>query len=150
MYDQFPWLSPKEFSGTTYPFAAEGRIRSLEMHFHYLKMGDADRVRCATYMLREEASLCWERAEHGVDLATLTWVQFKSIFYKKYFSADIRGCLKREFMTPRQGDTNVTEFLRKFDRGCHFVPLIARDIAEKLKHFMDGIRSTIRHDMMMM
>ncbi|XP_075478791.1 uncharacterized protein LOC142519641 [Primulina tabacum] len=32
----------------------------------------------------------------------------------------------------------MAEFVRKFDRGCHFVPLIARDAAEKLRHFMDG------------
>ncbi|XP_073033819.1 uncharacterized protein [Primulina eburnea] len=113
-------------------------------------MGDADRVRCSTYIFRDDASLWWEGAEHGIDLATLTCVRFKVIFYEKYFTADIRGCLMREFMSLRQGDTSVAEFVRKFDRRCYFVPLIARDAAEKLRHFLDGLRPTIQCDVMMM
>ncbi|XP_073283695.1 uncharacterized protein [Primulina huaijiensis] len=150
VYGQFRMQGPNEFSSTTDPCAAEGWIRSLEVHFHYLNMGDADRVRCATYMFRDDASLWWEGAEHGINLATLTWVRFKEIFYDKYFTADVRGRLKREFLTPRQGDTIVAEFVRKFDRGCHFVPFIARDAAEKLRHFLDCLRPTIHRDIMMM
>ncbi|XP_073041971.1 uncharacterized protein [Primulina eburnea] len=113
-------------------------------------MGDADRVRCATYLFRDDGSLWWKGAEHGVNLATLTWVQFKEIFYEKYFTAKVRGRLKREFMTLRQGDISVAEFVKKFDRGCHFVPLIARDAAENLRQFMDGLRPTILNNVMMM
>ncbi|XP_073037559.1 uncharacterized protein [Primulina eburnea] len=113
-------------------------------------MEDADRVRCVTYMFRDFASLWWERAEHGIDIATLNWARFKEIFYEKYFTVKIRGRLKREFMSLRQGDSTVAEFMRKFDRDCHFLPLIARDPAEKLRHFLDGLRPVIRPDVMMM
>ncbi|XP_073019881.1 uncharacterized protein [Primulina eburnea] len=113
-------------------------------------MGDADRVSCTTYLLRDDASLWWEGVEHGVNLATITWPQFKDIFYEKYFTADARGRLKREFMSLRQGDLSVADYVKKFDRGCHFVPLIARDPAEKLRHFMDGLRPTLRNNVMMM
>ncbi|XP_073277659.1 uncharacterized protein [Primulina huaijiensis] len=150
VYDHFRRLAPKEFSGTTDPFAAEGWIRSLEVHFRYLDMGDADRVRCTTYLLRDDTSLWWEGVEHGVDLATFTWAQFKTKFYEKYFTADVRGRIKREFMTLRQGDVPVADFVKKFDRGCHFVPLIAGDAEEKMRHFMDGLRPTIRDKVMMM
>ncbi|XP_073057405.1 uncharacterized protein [Primulina eburnea] len=113
-------------------------------------MRDADHVRCTTNLFRDDASLWWEGAEHGVNLATLTWDRFKEIFYEKYFTADVRGRLKREFMTLRQGDTSIAESVNKFDRNCHFVPLIARDAAEKLRHFMDGLRPTIRKNVMTM
>ncbi|XP_075515534.1 uncharacterized protein LOC142550181 [Primulina tabacum] len=139
MYDQFRRLSTKKFSGTTNPFAAESWIRSFEVHFHYLNMGDADQVRCATYMLRDYDFLWWEGDEHGVNLATLIWVQFKNIFYEKYLNTEVCGRLKRKFMTLLQGETIVAEFVRRFDRGCHFVPFIARDAAEKMRHFMDGL-----------
>ncbi|XP_073049548.1 uncharacterized protein [Primulina eburnea] len=72
------------------------------------------------------------------------------IFYEKYLTANVRGRLKREFMSLRQGDSTVAEFVRKFDKGCHFVPFIARDAAEKLRHFMDDLQPTIRHNVMMM
>ncbi|XP_073279538.1 uncharacterized protein [Primulina huaijiensis] len=139
IYYQIRRLGLKEFSSTTDPFVAQGLIRYMGVHFHYLNMGDANRVRCATYMLRDDASLWWEGAEHGVNLATLTWVQFKNIFYDKYFTADVRGRLKREFMSLCQGDMTVAEFVRKFDRGCQFVLFISRDSAKKLRHFVDGL-----------
>ncbi|XP_073056891.1 uncharacterized protein [Primulina eburnea] len=126
------------------------QLQQQQVHFRYLNMGDADRVRCTTYLLRDDASLWWEGVEHGVNLATITWPQFKDIFYEKYFTADARGRLKREFMSLRQGDLSVADYVKKFDRGCHFVPLIARDPAEKLRHFMDGLRPTLRNNVMMM
>ncbi|XP_075497673.1 uncharacterized protein LOC142534834 [Primulina tabacum] len=99
---------------------------------------DADRVRCTIYLLKGDASLWWEGAEQGVNLATLTWEDFKSVLYDKYFTTDVRSRLKREFISLRQ-HLSVAEFVQKFDRGCHFVPLIA----------LDGLRPTIRHDVML-
>ncbi|XP_073057271.1 uncharacterized protein [Primulina eburnea] len=139
IYDQFQRLGPKEFSGTTVSFATMAWIRALEVHFCYLNMGDADHVRCATYMFRDDAFLWWEGAKHNINLATFTWARFKEIFYEKYFTSDVRGQLNKEFMTLCQGDTSVAEFVKKFDKCCQFVPLIARDVAEKLRHFLDGI-----------
>ncbi|XP_075478869.1 uncharacterized protein LOC142519726 [Primulina tabacum] len=131
VYEGFRRMNPKGFSGTTDPFVAEGWIRSLEVIFRYMDMADADRVRCSIYLLKGNASLWWEGAERGVNLATLTWEDFKRIFYDKYLSSDIPSRLKREFMSLRQGGSSVAEFVQKFDRDCHFVPLIANDDAEK-------------------
>ncbi|XP_075473864.1 uncharacterized protein LOC142504907 [Primulina tabacum] len=126
-YERFRKMNPEDFHGTTDPFVAEGWIRSLE--------GDA--------------YLWWEGAKRGVNPDTLTWEEFKRVFYDKYFTFDVRSRLKREFMSLRQGDWYVVEFVQKFDRGCHFVPLITNDAAEKLRHFLDGLRSTIRRDVML-
>ncbi|XP_075478894.1 uncharacterized protein LOC142519749 [Primulina tabacum] len=90
------------------------------------------------------------RPRHITESATLTWVQFKNTFYEKYFTADALGRLKKEFMSLHQGDMYVAEFIRRFDRGCHFVPLIAREDSEKLRHFLDGLRPTTRRDVMLM
>ncbi|XP_075478860.1 uncharacterized protein LOC142519718 [Primulina tabacum] len=133
IYEQFRRLNPKEFSGTKDLFMAKGWIRFLELHFRYLDMRDADRVRCATYMLRDDASLLREGAAHGVNLATLMWDQFKDLFYGNYSSAYVRGRLTTEFISLRQGDSTVAVFIRKFDRGCHFVPIIVRDAAENMR-----------------
>lgn len=91
-------------------------------------MADADRIRFAIFLLKG-ATLWWEGAERGVNLHTLTWEEFKRIFYEKYFSADVGSTLKRMFTSLRQGDLSVAEFVRKFDKECHFVPLIANDAA---------------------
>ncbi|XP_075481187.1 uncharacterized protein LOC142521899 [Primulina tabacum] len=141
IYEQFRRLDLKEFGGTIYPFFAEGWVRSLELHFDYLQIGDGNRVKCGVYMLRDDASLWWEGAAHAVD--------FKEMFYGKFFPADVRGPPDEEFVSLRQGDSSVVEFIRKFDRGCHLVPLIARDARQKLRHFIDGLRPTLCRDVML-
>ncbi|XP_073024253.1 uncharacterized protein [Primulina eburnea] len=146
VFEQFRRLNTKEFGGTTDPFVVEGWIRSLELLFDYLQMRNGDRARCAIYMLRDDASLWWEGAAHAVDVATLTWARFREMFFRKYFPADVRGRLTREFMSLRQGDLSMVEFIRKFDRGCHFVPMIEEDVVQKLRHFLEGPRPTLGCD----
>ncbi|XP_073030669.1 uncharacterized protein [Primulina eburnea] len=149
IYEQFRRMNAEDFRGTTDPFVHEGWIRSLEVIFRYMDMADTDRVSCTIYLLKGDASLWWEGAEQGVNLATLTWEEFKRVFYDKYFTYDVRSSLKREFTSLRQGHLYVAEFVQKFDSSCHFVPLIANDTAEKLRHFFDGLRPTIRRDVML-
>ncbi|XP_073033789.1 uncharacterized protein [Primulina eburnea] len=132
VYERFRRMDPKEFSGTTDPMIAE--------------RWDADRVRCAIFLLTGDVGLWWESASVLVNLQTLSWDGFKEVFYSKYFTEEVRSRLTREFMTLRQGDNSVAEFVRKFERGCHFVPLIANDIREKLKNFIDGLRSILHRD----
>ncbi|XP_073304593.1 uncharacterized protein [Primulina huaijiensis] len=137
-------LPPPSPSGDAATQVLEGMARLLE------QIRDDDRVRCAIYMLRDDASLWWEGAAHAVDLATLTWDRFKEMFYGKYFPADVRGRMTREFKSLREGDSYVVEFIRKFDRGCHFMPMKARYVAQKLRNFLDGLRPTLRRDVMLM
>ncbi|KZV52398.1 hypothetical protein F511_33539 [Dorcoceras hygrometricum] len=57
--------------------------------------------------------------------------------------------LIREFMSLRQGDRSVAEYVRLFERGCHFVPSISLVDSKKLRQFTDGLRPDIRHDVNM-
>ncbi|XP_073041900.1 uncharacterized protein [Primulina eburnea] len=150
VFQKFCKLNLKEFGGTTDPFVAEGWIRSLELQFDYLQMKDEDRARYAIYMLRDDASLRWEGAAHAVDVATLTWARFREMFFGKYFPADVRGCVKREFLSLRQGDVSVADFICNFDRGRYFVPMIVGDVVQKLRHFLHGLIPTLRRDVMVM
>ncbi|XP_073139055.1 uncharacterized protein [Henckelia pumila] len=147
--ERFKKQEPKEFKGTTNPLVSEEWIRSLETIFAYMRVTDADRVRCAIYMLKEDAALWWEGAVIGVNLTTLTWENFRTMFFEKYYTAEERGRLIREFMSLRQGDKSVAEYVKQFERGCHFVPLIANDEQERLRHFTDGLRPDIKLDVFM-
>ncbi|KAG6510107.1 hypothetical protein ZIOFF_028115 [Zingiber officinale] len=82
-------------------------------------------------------------------METLTWEEFKKIFYDKYFTPDVQARLKRESRNLRQGDMSMAEYVKKFDRGCHFLPLIADNPAKKLQYFLDGLSPTIRRDVLM-
>ncbi|XP_075521483.1 uncharacterized protein LOC142554698 [Primulina tabacum] len=109
-----------------------------------MELQDADRVRCATYLLKDDARLWWEGASVSVNLQTLMWEGFKEVFYSNYFTDKVRSRLTREFMMLRQGERSVVEFVKKFQQGCHFVSLIANDAREKLRHFMDVLQSILR------
>ncbi|KAG6506389.1 hypothetical protein ZIOFF_031712 [Zingiber officinale] len=68
------------------------------------------------------------------------------VFYGKYFTIDNRTQMSKEFLELRQGDMTVAEYVKKFERGHYFVPMFARQLAKELKHFIEGLRATIRHD----
>ncbi|XP_075483660.1 uncharacterized protein LOC142523815 [Primulina tabacum] len=125
---------------------AEGWIKSTEVIFTFMELQDADRVSCATFLLTGDARLWWESASVAVNLKTLTWEGFKEVFYSKYFNEEVCSRFTREFMTLRQRDRRVAEFMRKFEHGCHFVPLIANDVREKLRYFLDGLRPILCRD----
>ncbi|XP_073298509.1 uncharacterized protein [Primulina huaijiensis] len=69
------------------------------------------------------------------------------MFFGKYFPADVNGLLTREFLSLWQWDLSVAEFIHKFDRGCHFVPMIARDATKKLRHFAEQALRDIDFEM---
>ncbi|XP_073033895.1 uncharacterized protein [Primulina eburnea] len=97
-----------------------------------MELTDADRVRCATFLLSRDARLWWESASVAINLQTLSWTEFKEVFFANYFT--------------EEGDNSVAEFVRRFERGCYFVPLISNDAQAKLRHFMDGSRQILRRD----
>ncbi|KZV37726.1 hypothetical protein F511_16266 [Dorcoceras hygrometricum] len=57
---RFRKQGPKEFVGTTDPLVAEEWIHSLETIFSYVGLQDADKVRCAIFMMKGDAALWWE------------------------------------------------------------------------------------------
>ncbi|KZV45841.1 hypothetical protein F511_32277 [Dorcoceras hygrometricum] len=81
-------------------------------------------------------------------METLDWVGSKKLFYDKYFTPDVQAKLKREFTNLQHGDMTVAEYVKKFDRGCRFSPLIVNDPAKKFQHFLDGLSPTIHRDVL--
>ncbi|XP_073120751.1 uncharacterized protein [Henckelia pumila] len=111
---------------------------------------DVNRVKCAVYMMRGDAASWWEGAVRGVNLPTLTWTEFRRMFFAKYFTEDVRSRMIRECMSLYQGDKSVVEYITQFERGCRFVPLITNIAPEKLRQFIDGLRAAIKHDVRML
>ncbi|XP_073121846.1 uncharacterized protein [Henckelia pumila] len=117
--ERFRSNGPKEFAGSTDPLEAEEWVKSLEDIFVYMQLADENRVRCAVFMLRGDARLWWE------------------------------GAKLNEFLNLKQGGMLVAEYIKKFERGCYFVPLIETIAIENLRHFMDGLKPTIKRDVIM-
>ncbi|XP_073137276.1 uncharacterized protein [Henckelia pumila] len=146
IYKSFLELGPPEFKGETDPLIAEQWFQAMETAFEFMQITDADRLRCATYMFRDDARVWWNGAKAALNLTTLTWNGFKDVFYGKYFTVSTRNRLAREFLEIRQGNMSIAEYVKKFERGRYFVPMISGEPAEELKHFTEGLNAFIRKD----
>ncbi|XP_073153742.1 uncharacterized protein [Henckelia pumila] len=82
----------------------------------------------------------------ALNLTTLNCNGFKDVFYGKYFTVSTRTRLAKEFLEIRQGNMSIAEYVKKFERGRYFVPMIFGDPAEELKHFIEGLNAFIRKD----
>ncbi|XP_073153285.1 uncharacterized protein [Henckelia pumila] len=146
IYKRFLELGPPEFKGETDPLIAEQWFQAMETAFEFMQITDADRLRCATYMFRDDARVWWNGAKAALNLTTLTWNGFKDVFYGKYFTVSTQNRLAREFLEIRQGNMSIAEYVKKFERGRYFVLMISGDPTEELKHFTEGLNAFIRKD----
>ncbi|XP_075499235.1 uncharacterized protein LOC142537620 [Primulina tabacum] len=149
VYDRFRRLNPPEFMGSTDPAVAEEWIKSLESIFSYLHMEYADKVTCAIFLLTKHARIWWESARVALPVGPLTWGTFKTVFYNKYFSKDVRAKKASDFLNLKQGTMSMTEYIQQFEAGVQYVPYIAQDDTSKGEHFMRGLRSEIKRDVRM-
>ncbi|XP_073049499.1 uncharacterized protein [Primulina eburnea] len=112
-------------------------------------MDDADQVTCAIFLLTKHARIWWESARVALPVEPLTWGTFKTMFYNKYFSKDVRAKKASDFLNLKQGTMSMTEYIQKCEAGVQYVPYIARDDTSKGEHFMRGLRSEIKRDVRM-
>ncbi|XP_035844033.1 uncharacterized protein LOC118490479 [Helianthus annuus] len=112
------------------------------------------KVRLATYKLEDDAQTWWEgykQVKGGDDFdANLSWVDFRNIFYDKYFSTADKEAYIREYAIIRQGsDEPASEFITRFSRLASIVGDVAGSAevqAEKCKWAVnDRIRKSIMY-----
>lgn len=107
---------------------------------------DAKKIMCATFMIKREARKWWEAAKLGNGLRTMTWSQFKDIFFEKYFTVDVRAQRADQFYSLRQGDKSVNDYVRKFEQLVTYVPHLAKESVDKMNAFLRGLNSKMRKD----
>nr|GFA81567.1 hypothetical protein [Tanacetum cinerariifolium] len=84
-------------------------------------------------------------------LITVTWADFKKLFFLQFFSRAEQECLKREYHSIRQTNTETsTKFMQRFLRLAGFLEAAAGTEEEQAKNFQWGLRrSTLNHLMCM-
>nr|GEV80905.1 zinc finger, CCHC-type, retrotransposon Gag domain protein [Tanacetum cinerariifolium] len=84
-------------------------------------------------------------------LITVTWAEFKKLFFLQYFPRAEQEHLKREYHSIRQTNTETsTEFMQRFLRLAGFLGAAAGTEEEQGKNFQWGLRrSTLNHLMCM-
>nr|GFB20248.1 zinc finger, CCHC-type, retrotransposon Gag domain protein [Tanacetum cinerariifolium] len=84
-------------------------------------------------------------------LITITWENFKKLFFLQFFPRAEQERLKREYHSIRQTNTETsTEFMQRFLRLAGFLGATAGTEEEQAKNFQWGLRrSTLNHLMCM-
>ncbi|KAD3640831.1 hypothetical protein E3N88_30054 [Mikania micrantha] len=152
---RFQKQKPRSFTHATNPIEARNWIAHVEKIFEVLGVADQYKARLATYKLDDDAQTWWEGfkpAKGGETyVATLSWADFRNIFYDKYFSTANQEAYKREYAVIRQGnDDPASEFITCFARLASIVGDAAGSAAVQAEKCKWAVCDRIRKSIMFM
>nr|GEW88002.1 hypothetical protein [Tanacetum cinerariifolium] len=132
--ERFNKQKPHSFEKATFPVDAENWISHIEKIFDVMGCEDAFKTRLAVYKFEGNALAWWKayKQAKGGDawLVTVTWADFKKLFFLQFFPRAEQEHLKREYHSIRQPAAGTEE--------------------EQAKNFQWGLRrSTLNHLMCM-
>ncbi|XP_020084711.1 uncharacterized protein PB18E9.04c-like [Ananas comosus] len=144
--NEFKKSAPPPFSGATNPDEAENWIKEMEKAFTAMQCTDEEKVRFGTFMLQGRANNWWESElrTRGSNLSAISWKDFRSAFYAKYFPRSKLRQLERQFLDLKQGSMSVEEYEAEFDRLSQFAPKLVDDNESRAKRFEEGLNGYIR------
>nr|GEY34203.1 zinc finger, CCHC-type, retrotransposon Gag domain protein [Tanacetum cinerariifolium] len=134
---------------------AENWISHMEKIFDVMGCEDAFKTRLAVYKFEGNALAWWKayKQAKGGDtwLVTVTWADFKKLFFLQFFPRAEQERLKREYHYIRQTSTETSmEFMQRFLRLAGFLGAATGTEEEQAKNFQWGLRrSTLNHLMCM-
>ncbi|GJS21351.1 zinc finger, CCHC-type, retrotransposon gag domain protein [Tanacetum coccineum] len=153
--ERFGKQKPRSFSSATTLVDAENWIAHIEKIFEVLGCADEFKARLASYKFEGDALNWWKafkQAKGGETyVATLSWKDFRDIFFLQYFPRSEQQKYEREYHTIRQRDGETSgELMKRFLRLAGFVGKKAGPPEEQAKHFkwalcdwiLDGIVNT--------
>nr|GFC69090.1 hypothetical protein [Tanacetum cinerariifolium] len=123
--------------------------------FDVMGCEDAFKTRLAVNKFEGNTLAWWKaykQAKGGdVWLITVTWAEFKKLFFLQFFPRAEQERLKREYHSIRQTNTETsTEFMQRFLRLDGFLRAAAGTKEKQAKNFQWGLRrSTLNHLMCM-
>nr|GFC19035.1 hypothetical protein [Tanacetum cinerariifolium] len=105
----------------TAPVDAKNWISHMEKIFDVMGCEDALKTRLDVYKFEGNALAWWKayKQAKGGDawLITVTWAEFKKLFFLQFFPRAKQECLKREYHSICQTNTETsTEFMQRFLR----------------------------------
>nr|GEY77471.1 zinc finger, CCHC-type, retrotransposon Gag domain protein [Tanacetum cinerariifolium] len=138
--ESFNKQKPRSFEKATAPVDAKNYISHMEKIFDVIGCEDAFKTRLAVYKFEGNALAWWKaykQAKCGdVWLITVTWAEFKKLFFLQFFPRAEQERLKREYHSIRQTDTETsTEFMQRFLRLAGFLGAAVGTAEEQAKNF---------------
>ncbi|XP_028121421.1 uncharacterized protein LOC114318692 [Camellia sinensis] len=109
----------------------------MEKLYEVFPCSEVQKVLIATYTLKEEARRWWLLVRNGHE--NMTWTQFNTIFYDKYFPQCFRDRKVSEFQELKQGRMSVAKCEAKFTELARFAPHMVDTDYKKARKFEGGL-----------
>ncbi|XP_028080581.1 uncharacterized protein LOC114282132 [Camellia sinensis] len=135
---KFNKMKPPTFQGGLDSMKAEAWALDIEKLFEVFPCTEVHKVLLATFTLQEEARQWWMlvRDNNG----SMTWVQFKEVFYEKYFPQCVRVRKVSKFEQLKQGNLSVAEYESKFTELAWYAPHMVNSNYKKARKFESGLK----------
>ncbi|XP_073124916.1 uncharacterized protein [Henckelia pumila] len=134
------------FKGDPDPEVGQYWLKNIETQLRLLEIPDEFKVDVVTPFLEEKVAKWWEAVSPPMIAAgPITWRQFKDVFLKQYYPAEVRLQKLSEFENFTQTqDMSVVEYTSKFNSLGTYAPTIMADDVLKMHRFKRGLSSRIQ------
>jgi hypothetical protein len=134
-----------EFSGASGIEAcdAEFWLVKLMRVFEELEFTTAEKFRCATALLQDEAYQWWSSVIPHVPTATLDWEYFHTSFKAKYIGPAYYEQRRREFVNLSQGSMSVKEYEHEFTRLSTYAPKMVSTETMMCEKYLYGLEKSL-------
>ena len=133
------------FNGDSTPQVAKSWYKQIEQLLKTINVQvDQDRVALATIQFEGEANNWWEMIQGTRRVENITWVQFKDLFYEKYFLGPVKMQMAQEFVNLTQGRMMVTQYANWFEMLSRYAPEVVEDESAKARRFEWGLDPVLR------
>ncbi|XP_073305844.1 uncharacterized protein [Primulina huaijiensis] len=134
------------FKGDADPESSQNWLKSVETQLQLLEIPEALRVEVVVSFLEDKAGKWWETVSPTMTTAgAITWQQFRDVFLKQYFSAEVRLQKLSEFENFSQTpDMSVVNYNSRFNDLGTYAPTIMTDEVLKMHRYKKGLSSRIQ------
>src|SRR5437868_10749769 len=144
-YSDFAGTHPPTFAKAEDPLEADSWLRLMESKFELLTSTKEEKTLFAAHQLRGPAASWWETflamqpAGHRVP-----WMEFRAAFKAHHIPSSVVKIKLREFMTLKQGNKTVQEYVHKFNELARYAPTHVDTDEKKRECFLEGMSPKLR------
>ncbi|XP_073022245.1 uncharacterized protein [Primulina eburnea] len=134
------------FKGDADPESSQNWLKSVETQLRLLEIPEALKVEVITPFLEDKASKWCETVSPTLTAAgAITWRQFRDVFLKQYFPAEVRLQKLSEFENFSQTPgMSVVDYTSRFNDLGTYAPTIMADGVLKMHKYKKGLSSRIQ------
>ncbi|XP_073313522.1 uncharacterized protein [Primulina huaijiensis] len=134
------------FKGDADPESSQNWLKNVETQLRLLEIPEALKVEVIIPFLEDKASKWWETVSPTLTNAgAITWQQFRDVFLKHFFPAEVRLQKLSEFENFSQTpDMSVVDYTSRFNDLGTYAPTIMADEVLKMYRYKKGLSSRIQ------